>query len=92
MPWDRELVLHLVVSHHGYGRPLVSPVRDDAGVRVIADVDGETVAVSGDLAEIDWSQPARFRGCCERYGYWGLALLEAVLRQADHQASAVVVA
>lgn len=92
VPWDRELVLHLVVSHHGYGRPLVPAVRDDAAARVFADVDGETVVTSGDLAEIDWSQPARFRRCCECYGYWGLALLEAVLRQADHQASSVVVA
>ena len=32
---------------------------------------------------------ARFRRCCEHYGYWGLALLEAIVRQADHQVSAL---
>lgn len=47
------------------------------------------VVVSGDLSVPDWRQPARFRRLCERYGYWGLALLEAVVRQADHAASGV---
>jgi CRISPR-associated endonuclease/helicase Cas3 len=56
-----------------------------------AEIDGEQIAVSGDLSETDWQQPARFRSCCERYGYWGLALLEAIVRQADHQVSALAV-
>ncbi len=90
--WDAELVLHLVVSHHGFGRPLVTGVADPTPVAVSADIEGTRVSASGDLAEVDWEQPARFRRCCEQYGYWGLALMEAVLRQADHQASAVVVA
>jgi CRISPR-associated endonuclease/helicase Cas3 len=85
--WDRDLVTHLVISHHGYGRPLVPPVGDDASVAVEYVVAGRTVTVSGDLDEADWDQPARFHRCCERYGYWGLALLEAVVRQADHLAS-----
>ncbi len=86
-PWDPDLVLHLSISHHGFGRPLVAPVKDVAPVTVTANIEGEAISVRGDLGEADWDQPARFRRCCERYGYWGLALLEAVVRQADHIAS-----
>ena len=89
--WDGDLVLHLVAAHHGYGRPLIPPVADGAAAEVRAEIDGEQIAVSGDLGEVDWEQPARFRRCCERYGYWGLALLEAIVRQADHQVSALAV-
>jgi CRISPR-associated endonuclease/helicase Cas3 len=87
--WDRDLVLHVVATHHGYGRPLIPPVTDGAATEVRGEIDGEPIIVSGDLSEADWEQPARFRRCCERYGYWGLALLEAIVRQADHQASAL---
>lgn len=88
--WDPDLVLHLVVSHHGHGRPLVRSVNDAAPTAVAVNIDGTEVAAGGDLSEVDWGQPARFRRCCERYGYWGLALLEAIVRQADHQVSKVV--
>jgi CRISPR-associated endonuclease/helicase Cas3 len=86
---DLDLVLHLIAAHHGYGRPLIPPVADGAAAAVRGEIDGEPVIVSGDLGEVDWEQPARFRRCCERYGYWGLALLEAIVRQADHQVSAL---
>jgi CRISPR-associated endonuclease/helicase Cas3 len=89
--FDGDLLLHLVAAHHGYGRPLIPPVADGAAAQVRGEIDGEQIAVSGDLSETDWQQPARFRSCCERYGYWGLALLEAIVRQADHQVSALAV-
>jgi CRISPR-associated endonuclease/helicase Cas3 len=88
--WNPDLILHLVATHHGYGRPLIPPAPDGAATKLRGEIDGEQVVVSGDLGEIDWEQPARFRRCCERYGYWGLALLEAIVRQADHQLSALV--
>jgi CRISPR-associated endonuclease/helicase Cas3 len=90
--WDPDLVLHLVVSHHGNGRPLVDGVDDQAPTVVSFEIEGHQISVSADLAQVDWEQPGRFRRCCEGYGYWGLALLEGVVRQADHQISAVVVA
>lgn len=86
--WDRDLVLHLVLSHHGGGRPVVAPVTDTTYSKVEVDINGEQVGVTSDLGQTDWDQPARFRRCCERYGYWGLALLETIVRQADHLASA----
>lgn len=84
----RDLILHLVASHHGHGRPTVPVVDDAAPTKVRATVDDNEVVVPGDVSDPDWNQPARFRHLCDRYGYWGLALLEAVLRQADHAASA----
>ncbi|MGH9284966.1 MAG: CRISPR-associated endonuclease Cas3'' [Acidimicrobiales bacterium] len=86
----RDLVLHLILAHHGHGRPLVPAVLDRAPIAVTVEYDGRRLVASGDLAALDWDQPARFRSLCERYGYWGLALLEAILRQADHAVSSVV--
>lgn len=80
---DTELVLHLVATHHGEGRPLVKVVEDPAPTTVVAEFGGEVVQIRGDLACPDWDQPRRFRLVCERYGLWGVALLEAILRQAD---------
>lgn len=86
---DPDLLLHLVASHHGNGRPSLPIVDDRLPIATTACVEGIDVAVSGDLSVGEWDQPARFRRLCERYGYWGLALLEAVVRQADHAASGV---
>ncbi len=83
-----DLLVHLVVSHHGNGRPLVPPVEDTSLADVTHELDGTAVWCSGDLSEVDWSQPARFRRLNDRYGPWGLALLEAIVRQADHAVSA----
>lgn len=89
--WDdgqmRDLVLHLVISHHGHGRPLIRPVEDGTAMSVSALIDGKSVGASADLASVDWAQPARFRRLNERFGPWGLALLEAIVRQADHAVS-----
>nr|MDA8358065.1 CRISPR-associated endonuclease Cas3'' [Actinomycetota bacterium] len=87
---DADLVLHLVLSHHGHGRPLLEPVIDAAPVLVRAELNGSSLSASGDLGLVDWDQPRRFHDLCQRYGLWGLCLLEAVLRQADHAVSSVV--
>ncbi|HLH69939.1 MAG TPA: type I-U CRISPR-associated helicase/endonuclease Cas3 [Candidatus Dormibacteraeota bacterium] len=87
---DPELVLHLVAAHHGHGRPWIRLAADDVPGTVSADLDGMRLVVRGDLSEPDWEQPRRFRRLCERYGVWGLALLEAILRQSDHIVSEAV--
>lgn len=84
-----DLLLHLIVSHHGQGRPLVRPPAGDrthAGVS--GNIEGHTVHASADLSTIDWAQPARFRRLNHEFGPWGLALLEAILCRADHAVSA----
>jgi len=89
-PLQRDLLVHLVISHHGKGRPLVPPVKDGTAVSVNAVVDGVPVTANADLAKIDWEQPGRFRRLQEQLGPWGLALLEAVVIRADHAVSAGV--
>jgi len=84
---DPELILHLIASHHGEGRSWIRVVPDQFHPRVIADVEGHQISVTGDLSLMEWEQPRRFRRTCERYGAWGIALLEAILRQADHLVS-----
>ena len=88
-PDQQDLLVHLVVSHHGKGRPLVVPVSDGPAEPVEWQfADGKhSVRASADLSQTDWSQPARFRRLNEQYGPWGLALLEAIVRQADHEVS-----
>jgi CRISPR-associated endonuclease/helicase Cas3 len=87
-PEHCDLVLHLVVSHHGNGRPVVPPVDDGTAAIVFAVVDGTAVDAPADLARVDWGQPRRFRELNERFGPWGLALLEAIVRLADWRVSA----
>ena len=87
-PERRDLLLHLVISHHGKGRPLVAPVVDGTPATVSARVAGTSVEVPADLGIVDWDQPARFARLNDLFGPWGLALLEAALIRADHAISA----
>ena len=87
-PVQRDLLLHLVISHHGKGRPLVPPVSDGTLETVSGVVAGASVSAPADLSIVDWDQPARFRRLSDRFGPWGLALLEAILIRSDHAVSA----
>lgn len=89
-PVQRDLLLHLVISHHGKGRPLVRPVQDGSTALVSSVVEGVPVEASADLSVIDWEQPERFAHLHEVFGPWGLALLEAIVIRADHAVSAGV--
>ncbi len=70
---DPELVRHLVASHHGCARPFF-PVPEGSS---LAD---PVVRLDGGVAE-------RFWALTRRYGWYGLAYLEAILRLADHRQS-----
>ena len=85
---QRDLLLHLVISHHGKGRPLVPPVSDGTPGVVSGAVAGASVEAPADLALVDWEQPARFRRLSDGLGPWGLALLEAIVIRSDHAVSA----
>ena len=84
----RDLLIHLVISHHGKGRPLVPPVRDGTHGTVSSVVSGTRVEVAADLSVVDWDQPARFRRLNRHFGPWGLALLESIVIRSDHAVSA----
>ncbi|MCY3630456.1 MAG: type I-U CRISPR-associated helicase/endonuclease Cas3 [Bacteroidota bacterium] len=84
----RDLLIHLVISHHGKARPLVGPVTDDASLMVNSFISGKSVDASADLGIVDWEQPTRFWNLNNHFGPWGLALLETILRLSDQAISA----
>ena len=82
---DPDLVLHLIAAHHGYARPLP---------QIIPDYNSQTVCyermqIDSDLASTPAAMEtaSRFDKMIRRYGIYGLAWLEAILRLADHRQS-----
>ncbi len=86
-PFQQDLLIHLVISHHGSGRPLVPPVADDTIGKVSATIGDRVIEAPRTLAETDWNQPSRFRRLHREFGPWALALMEAIVRQSDHAVS-----
>ena len=88
---EADLLLHLVVAHHGRGRPLLAGVNDATAssfAKIYCETpDGTPVEVSASLDSTDWEHPARFARLNRRHGPWGLAALEALLRLADWESS-----
>lgn len=76
-PDARELALHLIASHHGRARPAFP--RDEC-------YDPERSQTVAD--EVSTEVPRRFARLQRKYGRWGLAYLESILRAADWAASA----
>lgn len=73
----RDLILHLIAAHHGRARPHFP--QDEA-------FDPERSQAAAD--DMAMSVPQRFARLQRKYGRWGLAYLESLLRAADWAASA----
>ncbi len=88
---DRDLVLHLIGTHHGWGRPLLPVEADEDPQELAYPFEGRTLSSATDLSEgsLALDMADRFWRLIERYGYHGLAWLEAILRLADHRQSEV---
>ncbi len=86
---EADLLQHLVAAHHGRARPLLPGVVDHVppSAQLECRADGVALTVDPSLTPTDWAHPARFTRLNRRYGPWGLAALEALLRQADWQSS-----
>lgn len=87
---DSDLVLHLVATHHGWGRPLLPIIEDPDPQRLTYNLNGQILERYSDFVEsaLALEMSDRFWRLVERYGYHGLAWMEAILRLADHQQSA----
>jgi CRISPR-associated endonuclease/helicase Cas3 len=70
----RDLALHLIVAHHGFGRPTIAALDFDEPPSLVESRAGEVAL--------------RFICMQRRWGWWGLAWLESLLRAADWAASA----
>jgi CRISPR-associated endonuclease/helicase Cas3 len=70
----RDLALHLIAAHHGFARPIIA-------TRGCEDLPPSA------LAERAQEIALRFARLQKRWGPWGLAWWESVLRAADQQAS-----
>ena len=70
----RDLILHLIAAHHGNARPLISSAGCEDGPPSLLE------SKSGEAA-------LRFARLQKRYGPWGLAWREAILRAADQSVS-----
>ena len=92
---DPDLVRHLVASHHGHCRPQAKSVVDRRPVMVkvpgsvaFDDLETEASALSShSLARLDSGIVSRFQSVLDRYGWYRMAHLEALLRLADHRQS-----
>jgi len=92
---DPELVLWLVGTHHGFGRPFF-PHQDPEdneprSLPRVLDLPSELSPGAGpqslafDYEGLDWAK--LFERLKARYGVWELARMEAIVRLADHRAS-----
>lgn len=95
---DADLVLHLIASHHGHARPFapVSPDPTPPGVSGFLGSEQLNLAAKERAAlaaphRIDSGLADRFWRMNRRYGWWGLAYLEAIVRLADWYGSAFVI-
>ncbi len=86
---DRDLVLHLVGSHHGHCRPLAPICFDESPVPVSWVDEGDTFQGPSDhhLHQLGSGVAERFFALQRRYGWHGLAYLETLVRLADHRRS-----
>lgn len=86
---DRDLVLHLIASHHGHCRPFAPVIVDKDCFQVRHQSKGVVVEASNrtELERLDSGVSERFWKLIRKYGWWGLAWLESLLVLADHRRS-----
>ena len=86
---DHELLLHLVASHHGRCRPFAPVVADETAVEIAYSRNGFAAKAPArhELEHIGSGVSERYWRLSRRYGWWGLAYLETILRLADQRQS-----
>lgn len=91
---NRELALHLIECHHGFARPFAPFVSDakppavdltTVGIKYVLSSEERATLVPAN--RLDSGVAERFWKLTRRFGWWGLAYIEAMLRLADWHAS-----
>lgn len=72
----RDLLLHLIAAHHGRARPVFPPHEEQ-----------DPQSPDAEVLRISAETPLRFERLQKKYGRWGLAYLESLVRAADYLAS-----
>lgn len=92
-----DLILHLIASHHGYARPFAPASIDTEPPSVSGLLGQHVIKLSTEERaglipphRVDSGIPERFWRLTRRYGWWGLAYLEAILRLGDWYGSAFI--
>ncbi len=83
---DRDLVLYLIGTHHGYGRPLFPPIADSVNAREFS-FDGTMVTADHNITKLDSEWIDILERMYQKYDPWELAYMEAIIRLADHRQS-----
>ena len=86
----RPLLRHIIGAHHGFGR-ILPPVIDNTGAPVFEyELAGQLCRLTTrcDWHRIDSDWIDQFAALERQFGWHGLAYLEAIVRLADHVASA----
>jgi CRISPR-associated endonuclease/helicase Cas3 len=88
-PYDPDLVLHLIGCHHGHCRPFAPVVEDATPEQIIVQCNAHQLITSSNtgLERLDSGVPERFWRLVRRYGWWGMAWLEALFLLADYRRS-----
>lgn len=74
---EKDLILHLIASHHGWARPCFMPEV----------IHHEKTSCKKETKEIFEDVMRRYHKLQKRFGVWGLAWLEGLVRGADWYAS-----
>jgi CRISPR-associated endonuclease/helicase Cas3 len=85
-----EFIKFLIGTHHGHGRPFPPVLSDPTPVEVSLEHDGKRITTTSDhrLYQLDSGWVDLFWRMVRRYGWWGIAYLEALLITADRSVSA----
>ena len=85
-----DLAKFIIGTHHGFGRPFPPVDRDTSPIAVKLVRDGRDLVVSSahQVHRLDSGWVDLFWRMVRRYGWWGLAYLEALLVTADRTVSA----
>jgi CRISPR-associated endonuclease/helicase Cas3 len=88
-PADANLIAHLIASHHGRCRPFAPDAEDPEPAIAEVSVEGVRFRHTTNHRLADWGSGVadRFWSLHQQFGWYGVAILESLLRLADQRVS-----